>query len=597
MARALFRIAVAEAKRQAGIFDRRVLIAALVVGLVLGLSWPVIQDGGGVRPDAGIYVVGVSGPTPLDGVIEAEPTFLRVVPGEDGYSRDELDLLISGEQVSYDPGSDKSKAALRQLEGATNRWLDEAYLSEEDQGAAFPVRVNAVYQTRTVVGGPGPGPADQGPTPTPGTDDGQDQTGDQATDDRTGDQTGDDQNQTNASEDEDPGLLREQGTKQTGLRPDQLDPPFPLESLLLTFAYLIPLTFISELYSGSIFAEKIRQRGIILLSGPVTSAEVLIGKSLPYVAVMAVIAIGVTVAIGSNIVGLAAVIPIVAFVLAASLFLSIVSRSQRALTFLLVSTNVGLSTFLFLPALFTQIEPVAFLSPVAVISATIRGDPVSLGPFLYATVPMAVAAATLTGLSAASYKADTLFTPGGVFTRIADGLSRVLGSWRSFLMAGVLSVPFAFAAELFVLIFAVTLDLGTAFFVFLLGSALVEEVLKAAPSYSHYTRSTGSSWAPWKIGTLIGLGFYLGEKGALAFTLLGFGLLPRGDAALLTFGIASTPLLVLAPLLLHIGTATITAYAARKGKTSAGLGLISAVLIHATYNLVVVRLNLGGGGF
>lgn len=593
MTRPLFRIALAEAKRQAGIFDRRVLIAALVVGLVLGLSWPVIQDGGGVRPDAGIYVVGVSGPTPLEGVIDSEPTFLRVVPGEDGYDRDELDLLIRGDQVSYDPEDDKSKAALRQLEGATNRWLDEAYTHEEDQGAAFPVHVNAVYQTRTVVGGPGPGPADQDPTPAPGDDDQPEADGNQT----GGNQTGDDQNQTEAPGDDDPGLLQEQGSKQTGLRPDQLDPPFPLESLLLTFAYLIPLTFISELYSGSIFAEKIRQRGIILLSGPVTSAEVLIGKSLPYVAVMAVIAIGVTVAIGSNIVGLAAVIPIVAFVLAASLFLSIVSRSQRALTFLLVSTNVGLSTFLFLPALFTQIEPVAFLSPVAVISATIRGDPVSLGPFLYATVPMAVAAATLTGLSAASYKADTLFTPGGVFTRIADGLSRTMGSWRSFLMAGALSVPFAFAAELFVLIFAVTLDLGTAFFVFLIGSALVEEVLKAAPSYSHYTRSTRSSWAPWKIGTLIGLGFFLGEKGALAFTLLGFGLLPRGDAALLTFGIAGTPLLVLAPLLLHIGTATITAYAARKGKTSAGLGLISAVLIHATYNLLVVRLNLGGGGF
>lgn len=588
----LFRIAMAEAKRQVGIFDRKVLIAALVVGLVLGLSWPAIQDEG-VRPDAGIYVVGVSGPTPLDPVIDDEPTFLRVVPGEDGYTREELDLLIRGEQVSYDPESEKSKAALRQLELATNRWLDEAYTQEEDQGAAFPVRVNAIYQTRTVVGGPAQEDPGQDVTPTPGP--GDDQPGD-GTDGNATD-PGNQTHQANVSDDEDPELLNEEGSRQTGLRPDQLDPPFPLESLLLTFAYLIPLTFMSELYSGSIFSEKIRSRGMILLSGPVTSAEVLIGKSLPYVTVMAVIAIGVTVAIGSNIVGLAAVIPIVAFVLASSLFLSIVSRSQRALTFLLVSTNVGLSTFLFLPALFTQIEPVAFLSPVAVISATIRGDPVGLGPFLYATIPMALAAVTLTGLSAASYKADTLFTPGGVFTRIADGLSRVVGSWRSFLMAGILSVPFAFAAELFVLIFAVTLDLDTAFFVFLIGSALVEEVLKAAPSYSHYTRSTGSRWAPWKLGTLIGLGFYLGEKGALAFTLLGFGLLPKGDAALLTFGIAASPLLVLAPLLLHIGTATITAYAARKGKASAGLGLISAVLVHATYNLVVVRLNLGGGPF
>jgi uncharacterized membrane protein YGL010W len=260
---------------------------------------------------------------------------------------------------------------------------------------------------------------------------------------------------------------------------------------------------------------------------------------------------------------------------------------------MLVSVNVLLSTFLFLPALFTEIPSVAFLSPVGLISAGIRGQALSLGHLAYGTVPLWGITVALGTLCVAMYREETLMRPGGGLSKLVDGLARLVRRRRRLLAAGVLAVPVALVFELFVLVFAVTLDFRLALVAFLVGGALVEEAVKALPAYASYARAPTSRFAPWVIGSLVGLGFFVGEKAAFGLGWVGFGQVPGGSQTLATLGAGSSLLLVLAPLVLHVLTATISTYAARKGKTTATIGWLAASVVHASYNLVVVT-SAGG---
>lgn len=571
-------VATEEVSRYTRFADRRVLLATVVLGLVIGTAWPVVQDRG-ITPEAGLFSVAVEEGSPLAPVVDSDPAF-TVVGSPNGDRAAQADLVIQGETVSYDASRDKSTAAADRLERAARAYMDHALVDEADQAAAYPVSVNLIFQQRDLA------------QTAPGADGGsQDPTGPDR--DQDGDTGGSNTSTTNTSDT----LVTGQRTEQSGLDPSQVTPPFPMKSLLYTFAYLIPLTFIGELYGGSIFAERVKSRGLLLLSTPISGARLLLGKSLPYIVVTLGVAGATTLLLDAGVIGFLAAVPIIAFALASSLVIGLLAASQRALTFLLVSTNVLLSTFLFLPAIFTEVPPVAFLSPVGLIAASIRGDPVSLGQLLYGTVPLSLITVALVALAVSLFREETMFAPGSATSKLVDGVDHLLTTRWRFLAAGLLAVPIALAVELFVLVFAVTLGLTSAFVLFLLGSAFVEEALKALPGYAHASRArdTATRMAPWLVGSLVGLGFFLGEKGVAALGLLGFGLLPRGTEALATFGIASSPLLILAPLVLHAGTATITATAAQHGKRWAIAGWLAAGIVHALYNATVILVLSGGG--
>lgn len=565
MASGMLRIAAHEAGRYVRDLTPRTVLVALVVAVLLGLAGPAIRDRG-IHPDAGLYRVEINRESVFFPVVSEEPVFV-VLPGLHGsFGRKEADLLIVFDKIYYHDGSERSRSAVRELQLVTRVWLDRTLMGEADEDAAFPVRVNVIYEGRSITAAAADAtslPPPTGPPPTSG------------------------------APHPTPELLAVAGEQQLDLRPEEVQPPFPIRGLLLTFAYVVPLNFVSQLYGGSILTERIRQRGLLLLSTPHNRGAIVLGKSLPYVAFTVVAAAGTSVAIGAGWLGFLASLPILAFGLASTLLLGLLARSLRELTFLLVAITVLFSTFLFLPAIFTQIHPVAFLSPVSVIIASMTGQAVTAGAVAYATVPLAVAAAVLTGLSVALYKEETLFAPRTLLSKLVDAVREISPTRARLLLAGIFAVPFAIGLELFVLIFAVTLDLATAFVFFLVGGAIVEETLKGLVVYAHMQRDP-KPLAPWKTGALVGGGFFLGEKFALVFSLVGFGLLPRGQDALATFGIATSVPLVLAPLLLHMVAATITATGARYGRRGLLLGWLVAVLVHAGYNAVLVLRFLPG---
>lgn len=564
--RGILAVARHEGRRAFAFADRRTALAFLGAALLLAASWPLVERNP-LAPDEGLYPVAVDPASPYAPAIAADHRF-RLVDGDlDDLAAGRIALLVTADAIHHDPASERSTASLQALGQATRRWLEERLAAEPDQAAAFPVQVDLLAENPATTSADGapptgtgdvtdPAPTDPDPSdPAPGTSD--------------------------------PVLVGAVEEVRLGLRPSQVDPPFPVRSLLLTFAFLIPLNLIAQLQSGSLLADRTRHRGLILLSTPLSGPAILAGRTLPYAALALVVVAVATWATGAGWLGAAAALPMVLVVVALAMVLGLLARNERELTFLLTGATTTLSTFLFLPAIFTQMPAIAFLSPVSVVAASIEGDPVAWGPFLYATAPLALVTVALAALAFALYHEETLFSTRGLGAKAMDGLARLTPRRWNVVVAGALVVPFALAAELFVLALVIPLGLRAAFPLFLLGVAFVEEALKLLAVRAHaHTRPR----RPWLTGALSGSGFFLGEKLALLVALAGFGLLPLGTEALAIWGVGAGLFLLVAPLLLHAGTAAIAGLGTGRQRRMAVLAYLAAVALHVGYNLAVVEL-------
>lgn len=547
-----------EARRAFAVLDRRTGFALLGVAVLLAASWPIVRENP-PQPQDGLHPFAAADGAQLTAAAEADPRFRRVDGGRDDLAAGRIALYLDGDRVEYDASRTSSHAALLALRQATQRWLERELEAEPDAAAAFPVEVNILLEPQdlTATGQPA---ATGGPVPTGGPA------------------------PTTA-----PGaapLLIGNSTAEPrlALRPSQVDPPFPVRSLLLTFAFLIPMNLVAQLCAGSLMAERVRHRGLLLLATPMSGARILLGRTLPHLGLTLGVVLVAGLAIGVGAQGFVAALPMVLLVLAIAIVLGLLARNERELTFLLTAATTMLSTFLFLPAIFTTLPPVAFLSPVSVVSASIDGTAVPWGQFLYATVPLSLCTMALALLSSGLYREETLFSTRGLGLKAMEGLRRLTRSRWSVLAAGILVVPFALALELFILALVIPLGLVAAFPVFVLGVAFVEEGLKLLPARA-YVQATGRSG--WLAGALAGTGFFLGEKIALLVALAGFGLLPGGTTSLALWGVGGGLLLV-APLVLHSVCSAVAAAGTRRGGAWAVLAWLAAALLHAGYNLALL---------
>lgn len=547
--RGVLAVARHEGRRAFAFADRRTALAFLGAALLLGASWPLVRSHP-LAPDADLYPVAVDPASPYTAAVHADHRF-RVVDGDVDDLRDgRIALLLQDDHVVYDDDQTRSLAALQALGQATQHWLEGRLAQEPDQVAAFPLEVNLLAEN-AATGAVGPNGTVRPEQPGA------------------------------------PVLVDNVPDARLGLRPSQVDPPFPVRSLLLTFAFLIPMNLVAQLYAGSLLADRTRDRGLILLSTPLSGTAILLGRTLPYAAIAAVVVAVATWATGAGWLGLAAAVPMVFVVVAVAMVIGLLARNERELTFLLTGATTTLSTFLFLPAVFVQMPAVAFVSPVSVVSAGIGGDPVGWGAFVYATAPLALVTAALTLVGLALYHEETLFSTRGIGAKAMEGLARLTTRGWQVLAGGAFAMPFALALELFVLALVIPLGLRAAFPLFVLGVAFVEEALKLLPARANAHRG---HLAGWKAGVLSGTGFFLGEKIALVIALVGFGLLPFGNESLALWGVGG-PLLLVAPLLLHAGTAALSASTTRAGRGARALSYLGAVAVHALYNVAVVSLR------
>ena len=615
--RKLLRIARWEITKGAEVPDRETLaVVVLTVALVTLVGPLAVLSGVGLED--GLYRVGVDETSPYYEVAAAENTFV-VVAGAD---REQLtaggvDLFVDDGRL-HSADTDKGAAARETFRDAVTRYNERQLRLEPNRSAAFPVEVSLEFREQggiaELVGaetGDGAGEAtdsdDADSKETDSDDDGAGTDGGDTTDSGDTSSPNTDSGETDSADNGPDGPLSDvlslPGNSVTG-SPAELSAPFPFQSLVLAFLFIIPLNFLIQVYGSTILSERLDRRGELLLVAPVSRGEIIGGKTLPYVvgamAVEATLAVGLVYLVQGRLGGLVSVLavtPLVVLFLGTTFLGAMFARSYRELTFVTVTITVGLTAYAFVPAIFTDVNEIALISPLTLVVQDLQAETVSLPAMAFSLTPPLLVAGVCFALGAGLYREEDMFAQRSIPGRVLDALAGpVTTRWQVGVMTMVL-VPFVFVAQLFAIALFFPLGaVGPSAVVFVLVVVVVtEEVAKSVHVYAAYEhgRFDRGLRTALVLGLASGVGFFLAEKVALLAQLVGLPDLAVGEAGLLG-GVTTGPVLLLfllAPLTLHVVTAVISAVGASHGRRWYTVTVVVAMAVHLLYNLSVVILS------
>lgn len=610
--RKLLRIARWEVATATGTVDRRTVAVLIVALLAAGAGAPAITSGAG-QLDAGLYTVAVDDDHPYHDAIE-ERSSLRIVG-----DADDADLVVTDDVVRV-ADTTTGDAAQTELRDAIRSFNNRHLRAEDDQAAAFPVLVDLVFVEQSggaavggdggggdgvggdgaSDGGSGDGGGSAGTDGTAGDGSGDGTAGDGTTSDGgTGDGgtdagTGDDGGSGGDTELPVPDIGFGGGGAQSGT-PGSISAPFPFSSLLLAFVFVLPMNFVIQAYGSTIMDERRNRRGELLLVAPVTRTDVVGGKTLPYLGAITAITVGIAALIGGGPLSVLAVLPIGLLFLGLTFLGAMFARSYKELTFLTVSISVLVTTFVFVPAIFTDVTPIALISPLTLVVMDLDGGSVGLGEIAFAIGPSLLASGVLFGLGTGIYREEDMFTQLPVHRKALDALAAWIHRRRHIAVMTAVFIPFVFVLELLSVAILFALPLAVSLPAIMLLVAVIEEVAKSIHVYAAFEHDRFDRGMPIAIGLGLasGTGFFLAEKVTHAVQLVGLDQLEIAQAAF-TPGTDVAPTiaiaLFLAPLVLHCVTAAISAVGASRNGREYGVALAVAVLVHAAYNLGVIAL-------
>jgi len=601
--RTLVRIARWEITKDVGGLDRGA-VAVVLAAVAFAAAFGVVALVGGVALEDGIYRVGVGDESQFHAPLAEDDAFAVREPDpavvEDGLQPGEgYDLYLeSGPETTRlylarrdgEP-TDKSLAALASFRESVKTYNERRMRTEANVSAAFPVVVTVEFVERGAADGTEAGGGTGGES-----GDGGDEGGAGVDDDGDPSAGGGDDGRFGAPS---IGAFDLFGTAGSSGSPSDIAPPFPFQSLVLAFLFVLPLNFVIQAYGSSMLSERLDRRGELLLVAPVTPAEIVFGKTLPYLA--ASLAITGTVVAGLWLIGgqagplsVLAVVPLALLFLAMTFLGAMFARSFKELTFVSVTISTVLTTYAFVPAIFTATSPVALVSPLTIAVRDLAGDGVTLGQFLFATGPPTLVAGVCFLLGLGVYREEDLFTQRPVHLKALDALAGRIRRPRSLALVVALLVPFVFVAELLAVALLFALPVALSIPLVFATVAVIEELAKALPIYAgfvhgRYDRTLRVAAAA---GGATGVGFFLAEKLSLLVQVVGLSEVAVADAAFQTGPGAGSPVVVavlaVAPLLLHVVTATVSAVGVSRDRTAFALSLAAAIGLHLAYNLVVV---------
>ena len=594
--RAVLRIARWEVERSAGVVDRRTaavgLLAVLLAGGVVAAG---VAAGGGTGLDRDIYRVGVAPDSPYREPVERSVA-LDARPAEPEAFRDgDVEVLVRDGRVLV-ANSPKARAAAAEFRSAVRAYNLGSMRAEANGSAAFPVVVVVEYASRSAAL-PDAVTADDGDGGgTVGGDSGADggsgaggTDGDTATGDRSGAGTGGAAGPLGVPALEGLDPLSGGGSGS----PAEIQPPFPFASLVLAFAFLVPMNFVIQAYGATMLNERINRRGELLLVAPVSPGDIVAGKTLPYLGLLVALTTLVAVAVGGSPVAIAAAVPIALLFLAATFAGAMFARSFKELTFVTVTISVFLTAYTFVPAIFANVTPIALISPLTVVVRDLQPlQSVSAGQVTFATAPFVLCAVVLFLLGIGIYREEDLFTQRPVPLKLLDALAVRVARPRDAAVVAGLSVPFVFVAELLAVAVLFALPVSVTVPLLLLAVAVVEEVAKSLHLFAAFEgdRVPSTRRTALVFGALAGLGFFVGEKFTAVVQVVGLPELVVGRAAFAPAGIGVTTgvALFLAPLALHVVTTGLAALGARRDLRWYVVALVGSIGLHTAYNLTVV---------
>ncbi|WP_058996466.1 ABC transporter permease [Haloarcula sp. CBA1127] len=614
----LLRVAKWEVTKNAGGVDKRTIVVMALSLVAMGAVAAIAVSGGtGAGMDDGIYRIGVDDDSPYYGVAADDRTFDIREPDPAAVERHQQELLYRGTQLQSVPRTAKERAALTELRDSTAQYNDRTLARDDNQTAAFPVSVTLVYEQqsgssqldpRSDDSSDGSSSSDSSGTSTGGSGDGSDTSG------TGGSVAGGGDGGTAGGSGANLGAIgaRLTGDVQGGT-PSDISPPFPFESLVLAFLYIVPMNFVIQAYGSSMLSERLNRRGELLLVTPASRGDIIGGKTLPYLAGAVGVAALITAALrfgniapAGSYVAVLAVVPLVVLFLSATFCGAMFARSFKELTFVTVTITVTLTSYAFVPAIFTDVTPIALISPLTLVVLDLTGQSVGLSSFVFSTTPPLLTGLVLFGLGAGLYREEDMFTQRPIPLKVLDALAGGINSRRSALKMSIVLLPLVIVAELAAIAFLFVLDsvslnvFGTnqsLGIVLVLGVIVViEELAKSLHVYAGYehARYERTLRSALGVGALSGLGFFIGEKGLLIARLSDLESLPIGEAALQGATLpAGLPLwvaglLFLLPLALHTVTAAISSVGASRGRRAYVAALTVAIVVHFAYNFTVV---------
>jgi len=592
-ARHALRIARWEALSGVGGLDRRTLLSALVAVLAIAGVGAAVAVAG-TPQDANVYRVGVAHDSPYYEPVRQDPTLAVRDPDYDDFADRKLEVIITRETIQAND-TRKGRAAAAEVKSAVRRYNERLMEAEAERGnetAAFPVSVDLRYVDR---GGSGLGGTGDGSGGGDGDGDGGGDGGDGSSGSGG---AGGDGRATDGGGFGLPSIGAETLFGSSGGRPSDIRPPFPFVSLVLAFAFVVPMNFVIQAYASSILGERTNRRGELTLIAPVSPATIVAGKTLPYFGAMIGIATLTALALGGGIVSVAAVVPIALLFLSAAFVGGLLARSHKELTFVLVTVSVSVTAYVFVPAVFTNVTPIAVISPLTMVVRDLEGVAVSAPTFLFSTVPMLVASGVLFYLGGGLYREEDLFARKPIPEKILDALAAPIRGPTSVGAVTVLLIPFVLLAELLAVAVLFVLPLSLSLPLLLSALATVEEVGKSVHVLAGFERARfdRSLRSAAVVGAASGTGFFIAEKVVVVGQVVGLEQLDAGRALQRTAGTglgeSASPIvllgLLLAPLFLHVVTAVVSAVGASRGRRAYVLGLAGAVVVHTLYNLTVV---------
>ena len=590
--RRIVRIARWEISTSTGAVDRRTVGIVLVV-LLLGAGGAVAGGaGGGGVVDNEIYRVGIEDTHPYAPAVDAHGPLRAVSPDS------AAEIHVRGDTIDVGEG-DQNQAAYAELRTGIQRYNQLLLRDEPDEAAAFPVIVEVQFvetQDQSIVeqAATAPPPASEETTPPDGPDDEPDDspppTDDEA--DPAGESTADpEQTQRPTAPALDETLLPR--TTSVGT-PADITPPFPFASLVLAFLFLVPLNFVIQAYGSTILDERINRRGELLLAAPVTASDIVLGKTVPYFLAATVVLIGIAGLLRVGVLGTIGVFALAALFLAATFVSALFARSYQELTFLTVAISVLGTAYAFVPAVFTEVTPVALISPLTLVVFDLEGQSVSAVEGLVSVAPAVTTAGVLFWLGVGTYRAETLFSQRPPQRKLLSMLAVQVSRRRDVALVTVALLPIVLLLQLFALAVLFVVPSAVAVPVMLVVVSIIEETAKSVHVFAGYEhdRFDRSLRSTAELGGVSGGAFFLGETAVQLLQLAGLTNIELGRTVVTPVSLEAPTAIALlaAPLLLHVVTAVIAATGASRGRRFYLIGLVAAVGLHTLYNAVVITL-------
>jgi ABC-type Na+ efflux pump permease subunit len=506
-------------------------LAVLLLLAMLGLSAFSLRNS--VALGSGLYRVGVSGDVPV--IQDSRFAVVKVDAGQgqallDGQS---IDVWIDGAQV-ITRADDKSQFAVRALKQYMEKLelvrVGNSY-AEQD---AFPLRVGINYLN-----------------------------GDQAA------------GQTSAKPEE-------------VIIPSLTPPPAPFTQVLVALIYILPITFISIFFTSSFMDEKVNRRLTILLSAPITPFQIILGKMLPY----AVFALFTTILIamitgGSVPLALAIFAPTTLFIFAIYLMVPLFYRTFKDTTFISMLVTTLTTAYLVFPAMFTNVNDLAYISPLTLAVKMYRAEPFGWREYLFPSLPMAAIFGFAMFAGTRMLNEEFLMGYKPITRKITDAIYLMMAHARPSVAVTVWSllvIPVVYMAQVVMLAFAANLPVSLILGATLVTSALIEEVVKTIGIVVLAEHRVVSSVREilW-LSFLSALGFLIGEKVLL---LVSISMVSQARVSGALFGAG---VFLLIPLAAHFVFTALVTLLRIKLRFPYWLALGIGTVAHFFYNVYVMR--------